>query len=43
MGDGMISQFDADITAIHLLRHGSGGAGAEKAIKNQVAGVGGDG
>ena len=42
MADGVRAHFDADVAAAHLVRHRRSGAGAEKGIEDEVAGVGGD-
>ena len=42
VGEGVLAHLDADPAPTHLVRHGGGGAGAEKAVEDEVAGVGGD-
>jgi len=40
MGNRMFSHLDADVAAAHLVSYGGGGAGAQEAVENQIAGVG---
>ena len=42
MRHGVLTHFNADIAAPHLVRHGRSRAGAEKGVEDEVAGVGGD-
>ncbi len=42
VGGGVFAHFDADPAAAHFVGHGSGGAGAEEAVEDEVVGVGGD-
>jgi hypothetical protein len=42
MGARVFAHFDTDPTAAHFVGHGSGGAGAEEAVEDEVAGVGGE-
>ena len=41
MADGVFAHFNADVAAAHLVCYGSGGAGAEEGVEDEVAGVGG--
>jgi hypothetical protein len=38
VGDGVLAQLDADPAAAHLVGDGSGGAGAEEGVEDEVAG-----
>ena len=42
VGDGVVAHFDADLAPPHLVRDRRRGAGAEKGVEHEVAGVGGD-
>ena len=39
---GVLTHFDADPTALHFVGDGSGGAGAQEGVEDEVAGVGGN-
>ena len=42
MGNGVLAHFDADIATTHLVGNRGSSAGAEKRVKDEVTGVGGD-
>jgi hypothetical protein len=42
VGFGVVAHFDADPPAAHLVGHGGGGAAADEAVEDEIAGVGGD-
>ena len=37
VGDGVLAHLDADVAPAHLVRNGSGGAGAEEGVEDEVA------
>ena len=42
MRHGVLAHLNADVAAAHFVRHCRSGAGAEKGVEDEVAGVGGD-